>query len=158
VAELIFRTYQSSDHEQVMLLHKEALLHANAYTGEGPWDDDLLEIENHYLKNNGWFVIGETDGRLITMGALRKIDDHMAEIKRMRTQPDMQGKGIGKKVLELLINKAKELNYTEIILETSDRQPAARKIYATYGFVPYQSENIRGLNCTWYRKEISTSE
>lgn len=155
MAELTFRTYQSFDHKQVMLLHKEALLHANAYTGEGPWDDDLLDIENHYLNNNGWFVIGETDGRLITMGALRKIDDRIAEIKRMRTQPGMQGKGIGKKVLKLLINKAKELNYTEIILETSDRQTAALKIYIDQGFIPYQSENIRGLNCTWYRKDIA---
>src|SRR4051812_1361992 len=108
-----------------MVLHREALLHANAYTGEGPWDNDLSDIENHYLNNNGWFVIGEADGRLITMGALRKIDDRIAEIKRMRTQPAMQGKGIGKKVLGLLITKAKELNYTEIILETSDRQTAA---------------------------------
>jgi len=137
-----------------MRLHKEALLHSNAYTGEGPWDDDLLDIENHYLNNNGWFVIGETDGRLITMGALRKIDDHIAEIKRMRTQPAMQGKGIGKKILELLITKAKELGYTEIILETSDRQPAAQKIYANFGFAAYQTEAIRGLNCTWYRKDL----
>ena len=153
--DLTFRSYQSSDHEQVMQLHKEALLHSNAYTGEGPWDDDLLDIENHYLNNNGWFVVGEMNDTLVTMGAIRKISERIAEIKRMRTQPRLQGKGIGKKVLDLLIKKAEELGYEEIILETSDRQPAAQKIYTSSGFVPYKQENIRGLNCTWYRKILA---
>jgi GNAT superfamily N-acetyltransferase len=152
--EIIFRTYEATDHLQVMQLHKEALLHANAYTGEGPWDDDLLDIENHYLNNKGWFVVGELNNTIITMGAFRKINNEIAEIKRMRTQPGMQGKGIGAKVLQLVLGKIKEAGYNEVILETSDRQPAAQKIYINAGFVSYESENIRGLNCTWYRKVL----
>ncbi len=152
--ELIFRTYENKDHTQVMLLHKEALLHANAYTGEGHWDDDLLNIESHYLNNNGWFVVGERDDQIVAMGAFRKINDQVAEIKRMRTLPALQGKGMGKKLLALLLGKLKEYGYTEVILETSDRQHAAEKIYTNAGFIPYKSENIRGLNCTWYKKSI----
>jgi len=154
VDSLIIRTYRSLDFSEVMKLHKEALVHANAYTGEGPWDDDLLDIENHYLLNRGWFAIGEFNDQLVAMGAIRKIDDQIAEIKRMRTLPDLQGKGIGKKMLDALIDKAKQLGYSEIILETSDRQLAARKIYTSNGFIPFKIEQIRGLNCTWYKKMI----
>jgi GNAT superfamily N-acetyltransferase len=149
-----FRTYQPTDFGSVLKLHKVGLVQTNAYTGEGPWDDDLLVIENHYLQNNGWFVVGEYNKEIITMGALRKINDHRAEIKRMRTRPDLQGKGIGKKILELLMEKASELGYSEVILETSDRQIAAEKLYMANGFVPYQKESIRGLNCTWYKKVL----
>lgn len=150
--DILYRTYRPEDHEQVMQLHKEALVHANAYTGEGTWDDDLLTIENHYLNNHGWFLVGEWNDQIIAMGAFRKINDHTAEIKRMRTKPDFQGKGIGKKVLQLLLDKIQEYGYQEVILETSDRQVAAQTVYTLQGFVPYQQENIRGLRCTWYRK------
>jgi putative acetyltransferase len=152
--DILLRTYQPSDFESVLLLHKEGLIQTNAYTGKGPWDDDLLDIENHYLKKNGWFVVGEYKNELVTMGAIRKITTQQAEIKRMRTKPQLQGNGIGKKILEALIEKAVLLGYKEIILETSDRQIAAEKLYMAYGFIPYQKENIRGLNCTWYKKVL----
>jgi GNAT superfamily N-acetyltransferase len=149
---LLFRTYQPADFDPVMKLHKLALLHANAYTGEGPWDDDLHNIENHYLNNGGWFVVGELHGAIVAMGAFRKINEDTAEIKRMRTLPSLQGNGIGRKILELLLHKIDDLNYRKVILETSDRQKAAEKLYTSYGFVPYAKENIRGLNCTWYQR------
>jgi GNAT superfamily N-acetyltransferase len=154
VNEIFLRTYRTSDLESVLSLHKEGLIQTQAYTGEGPWDNDLLDIENHYLKNDGWFVVGEYRNEIITMGAFRKITAQRAEIKRMRTKPELQGNGIGKKVLSALIEKAIAFGYTEIILETSDRQIAAEKLYMANGFVPYQKENIRGLNCTWYKKVL----
>ena len=125
-----------------------------AYKGDGPWDNDLKDIENNYFKNNGMFLVGEIEEKLITMGAFRKIDENIAEIKRMRTYPEYQGKGFGKLILRELINLAKKYHYKELILETSDKQLKAKKLYINNGFREYKNEIIDGFNCTWFKLQL----
>jgi hypothetical protein len=67
------------------------LQQVGAYAGDGPWDNDLRDIEHIYLKNRGVFLVGVYEGRVVAMGALRKSSDERAEIKRMRVHPDVQG-------------------------------------------------------------------
>jgi hypothetical protein len=84
--------FQRKYFKEVYDLHVEALKSINAYAGEGPWDDDLYDIEKHYLQNRGEFLIGFSDGKLIAMGALKRIDDRTAEITRMRVRPGIKEK------------------------------------------------------------------
>ncbi len=149
--KLVIREYQNSDLIQVLDLHKKAMEEINAYKGDGPWDDDLKNIIKNYSNNFGLFLVGLIDNKIIAMGAFRKIDKNVAEIKRMRTYPEYQGKGYGKMILDELIKFAKELNYKELILETSDKQIVAKKLYANFGFIEFKKENIDGFNCTWYK-------
>ena len=81
---LEIRRYTDADHDDVWNLHILGLQQVGAYLGNGPWDDDLHNIECVYLNNRGEFLVGVYEGRLIAMGALRKITDELAEIKRIR--------------------------------------------------------------------------
>jgi hypothetical protein len=58
-----------------------------AHLGNGPWDDDLHEIEAAYLRSGGEFLVGVLDGKVVAMGTLRRISPGKAEIKRMRVGP-----------------------------------------------------------------------
>jgi GNAT superfamily N-acetyltransferase len=145
------RNYQPSDLARVLELHKEAMLAVGAYKGDGPWDDDLRDIERHYIKNGGAFIIGQIGSSIIAIGAYRSIDCTTAEIKRMRTQPAFQGKGLGAVILRELIRRARQSNYKNLILETSDKQAAAMKLYKRNGFKEIRKEIIDGYSCTWYR-------
>jgi len=49
--------------------------------------------------------------------------------------PDFEGNGIGKKLTQLCIDHAKEMNEKVIALHTSAFQHAARHIYESLGFV-----------------------
>ncbi|MDQ6661830.1 MAG: hypothetical protein M3Z24_12805 [Chloroflexota bacterium] len=66
------RRYQQADHAEVWMLHKTALQDVGADFGIGPWDDDLQHIEQVYLKNQGEFLVGICEGRIVAMGALVK--------------------------------------------------------------------------------------
>ena len=57
-----------------------------------------------------------------------------------------RNKGIGKKLLEYAIKKAKELNCTHIELTSNPSRLEANNLYITHGF------NLRETNC--YRKKI----
>jgi GNAT superfamily N-acetyltransferase len=151
---LNIRIYNNKDLNHVLDLHKEAMEAINVYKGEGSWDNDLKDIEQHYNNNFGIFLVGEINNKIVTMGAFRRIDNNIAEIKRMRTYPDNQGKGYGKIILNELIKIARKYNYKELILETSENQLKAKRLYTNSGFKEFKNEIIDGFNCTWFRLNL----
>ena len=75
------------------------------------------------------------DERAIGIGALRKPEDGVGEIKRMYIQPEYRGNGYGRRLFKALLKKGKEFGYSKIRLETSDFMTSAHKIYRSEGFV-----------------------
>ena len=57
-----------------------------------------------------------------------------AEIKRMFIKEELRGYRIGKEILSVLENKAKEQAFRKIILETGRPLAAAMKLYMKFGF------------------------
>ncbi|WP_299799929.1 GNAT family N-acetyltransferase [uncultured Maribacter sp.] len=74
-------------------------------------------------------VVFYSDEILVACGAFKKFNKDSVEIKRMYVQPDYRGKGIASKVLVVLEEWAKELNYGYSVLETGLRQPEAIALY-----------------------------
>ena len=151
---MIIREYQVKDHDMVIKLHREALELIGAYKGDGPWDNDLSRIEKIYDGKNGLFLVAEENGKIIAMGAFRKIGFELAEIKRMRVSPDMQGKGIGKIMYETLEERARELGFKKFHLETSVIQQAAHKLYQKEGFLETARVIIDGYDCILFEKPL----
>jgi GNAT superfamily N-acetyltransferase len=60
------------------------------------------------------------------MGALKPINTTTAELKRMRVQPEYQRTGLGQLMLDSLENRAKDLGFNVIELDTTLQQMAAR--------------------------------
>lgn len=147
--------YDKKYFTEILLLHKTAMEAVGAYKGDGPWDNDLKNIEKHYFDNNGTFILAIEGDTLIGMGAFRRIDATTAEIKRMRVEPKMQGKGIGKYLLNQLEKRARSQGYSVLVLETSDKQERANALYSKSGFKIMKYENIDGFNCVWYEKKIN---
>ncbi len=75
--------------------------------------------------------------QLLAIGALKQ---HVGfgEIKSMRAHPDARGTGAGKAMLTHLIERARELGFSEIKLETGSGPvfDAAVGLYKSYGFEP----------------------
>lgn len=152
--ELQIRRYQPGDWQNVWELHVLAMQQAGAYKGEGVWDDDLYHIEEVYFRRRGEFLVALLDGRLVAMGAFWQSTPTSAEIKRMRTQPEMQGQGLGGIMLRELEQRAKQLGYTHLHLETGIVQVAAQKLYRKHGFREVGRAIIDGFDCVLFEKEI----
>lgn len=67
-------------------------------------------------------------------GAIREIDDHCVEIKRMFVDPAVRNHGIGKAILKELETWATELGFTSAVLETSRRLEPAISLYSRTGY------------------------
>ena len=138
------RRYKPTDRKQVYLVHKIALSQAGTYI-KGKWDDDFKSVEETYLKD-GEFLVGEYKGKIVAMGGLRRKDNDVGEIKRMRVLPKYQGRGFGQKILTLLENRARELGYKKLILDTTVKQPVAQNLYLKNGYKEVRRGTINVLN------------
>jgi ribosomal protein S18 acetylase RimI-like enzyme len=70
----------------------------------------------------------------IGCAGIRKFKDNIAELKRMYIKPGYRGVGLGNKLLEIALLRAKELDYSKIYLDTLSSMKSAVKIYKTAGF------------------------
>ncbi len=152
---LTIRQYRASDDDQVWKLHTKALKQAGAFIkGHGSWDDDLKDITGNYLKHRGEFLVVENENKIIAMGALRQITKEIAEIKRMRVYPKYQRRGIGQKILDMLENRASELGYSQILLDTTDLQTAAQRFYQKNGYNETHRQQKDDFEMIYYRKKL----
>ena len=73
---------------------------------------------------------------LLGCAALKKISSTQCEIKSMRTHPDHLRKGVAARILEHILNFAKNQNYQRISLETGSGESfdPAIELYKRYGF------------------------
>lgn len=104
---------------------------------------DMDDLSGHYFDRGGLFLIALDDAQLIGSGALRKLDDETAELKRMWLAGNYQGRGIGFRILTHLFDFARQWGYTRVRLQTSREQTRAIGFYRRVGFyeiAPYAHE------------------
>jgi ribosomal protein S18 acetylase RimI-like enzyme len=155
---LEIRRYQNTDSSAVWELHHLALGPTGAFFSEGKWDEDLRDIQNHYINNDGEFLVGVLDNKIVCMGAFRKKTATLAEIKRMRVLPFYQRRGFGQIILLKLEEKASILGYTELCLDTTTKQISAQKLYENNGYIEVGRGHMPPFELIFYHKNISSKQ
>ncbi len=89
-------------------------------------------------------------------GAFKDYENKTAEIKRMYVREENRGRGIAGKILAELEIWAKELNFSECILETGIKQPEAIRLYEKSGYekIPSYGQYLNVENSVCMRKFI----
>lgn len=126
---------------------------------------DLLVIPSFYQKGNGNFWIAlDGDNVIGTIGAIDIGDNRYLALRKMFVDVNYRGKpGIGKKLMDSLVNRARDKNVQEIYLGTIGKFAAALRFYEKNGFLPVSKSNLpptfpvmQGDN-VFYRLTVSTS-
>jgi ribosomal protein S18 acetylase RimI-like enzyme len=155
---LTIRRYRDADCNDVWNLHNISLHDIGAHAGNGAWDDDLHHIEEIYLVSGGDFLVAEVDTTLVGMGALRRETDWIAEIKRMRVLPALQGQGIGTAILARLEQRAQALGFSSLVLDTATIQRPAIRLYERRGFVETGRGIKAGMDVVFFAKNLTAGD
>jgi GNAT superfamily N-acetyltransferase len=105
--------------------------------------------------DDGEFLVGLCDGRLVAMGGLRHITDKVAELKRMRVHPAFQRRGFARLILTLLEQRARELAYRELRLDTTIMQTTAQHLYASAGYREVGRGQRAGVEVVYFAKSLT---
>ena len=146
------RRYEPGDKRAVRRLHGDALNEVGAHLGTGPWDEDLDEIEGVYLESGGEFLVGILEGEVVAMGAIKRVSPDVAEVRRMRVRPGLQGRGYGQAMLDALHRRAAGLGYSTLHLDTTVQQRAARRLYLKNGYREVGRGSIGPFDCIFYER------
>lgn len=117
---------------QALLAAHLAGMHAQS----PPESVHALPLEGLRRTDVTFFSARDTDGQLLSVGALRELDSGHGEIKSMRTVDDARNRGVGAAVLAHLLRIARERGYTRVSLETGTPEgfAPARRLYERHGF------------------------
>lgn len=101
-------------------------------------------------------VVAYENESAIGCGAFREYEPNVAEIKRMFVRPENRGRGIAGQILIELENWARELNYSECILETGVKQPEAIRLYQKSGYekIPSYGQYLNVENSVCMKKTL----
>lgn len=146
------RQYTRTDLDHIVKLHMDGLNQYGASIGDPALDKDFEQIEETYLNNNGEFLVGLQDNKVICMGAFKKIDDETAEIKRIRIEIEYQGRGIGGLLLTALENSARTKAYKRVVLDTTSRQVPAQKLFRRNGYIETVRKQYKEMELIYYSK------
>lgn len=108
----------------------------------GSADKDIEDIESYYKNNGGYFGVLEIDGTIAATFGVYKREEHICELRKMYMPAQYRGQGLGKEILEFSLQKARDLGFTTMILETATPLKEAIALYQKYGFTEYQTENL----------------
>jgi len=97
---------------------------------------------------NGAYLVAYLDDVAVGCGAVRRLDETTAEIKRMYVNPSVRGRGIGRALVEALEREARSVGATRIVLETGTRLESAIKLYEAMGYarIPLFGEYLSSPN------------
>src|SRR5688572_4420964 len=83
---------------------------------------------------DGAFVVAYLENAAVGCGAVRRLDETTAELKRMYVDPSVRGQGIGRAIVAALEREARLLGVTRIVLETGTRLAPAIRLYEAMGY------------------------
>ncbi|MFX1436983.1 MAG: GNAT family N-acetyltransferase [Promethearchaeota archaeon] len=105
------------------------------------FEEELKTLPGDYSTPDGCILLAYYENKLAGCVALRKFKEEVCEMKRLYIHPNFRRKKIGKALSIAIINKAKEIGYKSMRLDTLPFMKEAISLYLTLGFkeiAPYR--------------------
>lgn len=117
------------------------------------FDQELAELPGDYAPPRGCLHLAQVDGEIAGCCALRPLDTsdypNAAEMKRLYVRKAFRGFGLGRTLVESILEAAHRMGYSTVLLDTLDEMETARALYADLGFTeiaPYYHNPYAGAH------------
>ncbi|QCR21375.1 GNAT family N-acetyltransferase [Pontibacter sp. SGAir0037] len=113
---------------------RELVLQLDKELKERDGDDHTFYAQFNKIDMIRHAVVAFEQEQPVGCGAFKQFEGSTAEVKRMFVHPSVRNQGIASKVLKELEAWAKEVGFTDLVLETGKAQPEAINLYFKSGY------------------------
>ena len=121
--------------------------------GFDPAQSESPTPEN-FVPPDGTFLVIRLNGLPVGCGAFKRIPPNTAYLKRMWIDPNLRGLGLGKRLLQELEKRARDIGYHTARLETNKSLNEARKLYKSAGYSEVAPFNSEQYAHHWFEKSL----
>src|SRR5208282_1618679 len=123
------------DYRQWLADHRDTAA-SDVKMGLGQIDKQIAELPGTYGPPGGEIILAFAQQAVVACGALRELEPRLGEIKRIYVRADHRGPGFGPRLTHALLNRARELGYERVRVDTLPTMTAAIQFYQEMGFEP----------------------
>jgi putative acetyltransferase len=159
--DFIIREIQSKDNAQMAIVIREVLLEMGAPKIGTAYEDAATDkMFENFDKPTSFYYVVEHQNNVVGGVGIAQLDNFegkTCELQKMYFLPITRGKGLGSKLIETCLEKAKSTGYTHCYLETMPYMNAARALYKKNGFINLDKPigNTGHYSCNvWMLKEL----
>jgi ribosomal protein S18 acetylase RimI-like enzyme len=110
------------------------------------FEQELAGLPGDYALPHGRLLLAREDDQVMACIALRPLGPTTCEMKRLFVRPEYRDRGLGRVLVEAIIEEARKIGYTHMRLDTiADRMDRAVALYRSIGFVeipPYRENPV----------------
>jgi len=144
----IFQANSDADIQQARALFEEYASGLGISLCFQNFDRELVNLPGDYAPPDGRLLVAMEEDQLAGCIAMRKLEPGVCEMKRLFLRPAYRGKGLGRVLVEAIIDEALNVGYTHMRLDTlPGRMDKAIELYRSIGFVeigPYCENPVDG--------------
>ncbi len=98
------------------------------------FEGELANLPGDYVHPTGCLLLAVYKEQPVGCVGLRKLSDEACEMKRLYVKPSFRGLGIGRALVEAVIEEARKIDYNYMRLDTVPSMEAASALYTSVGF------------------------
>ncbi|CAM1361984.1 Uncharacterized N-acetyltransferase YjgM [Tenacibaculum sediminilitoris] len=160
-SDFIIREIKLQDNTEMANVIREVLIELGAPKVGTAYEDKATDAmyENYQKDKAGYFVV-EYQGIIVGGAGFAQLDNfegNICELQKMYFLPIARGKGIGSKLINFCMNKAKKQGFKQCYLETLPYMKAATTLYRKNGFIDLEEPlgNTGHYSCNvWMLKDL----
>ncbi len=116
----------------------------------GTISKDMAGALDRYKPPVGGVVLAISEDEVVACGALSPVAAHPGdgELKRMYVRADYRQRGLGRRIAQHMINRARQMGYRRVVLSTYIASLEARNLYQSMGFraiAPFKKTHLTDL-------------
>jgi len=105
---------------------------------------DLLRFNAHYTPPRGAFWVVREDTRVVGSVGVERLDDRTAELHRLYLDSTLRGRGIGRALVETVLDWAREQGVRRLVLWSDTRFEQSHRLYRRLGFEQLGERTVEG--------------
>jgi GNAT superfamily N-acetyltransferase len=126
---------------------------AARYPGWSPTSSQSVEADELAPPSGAW-VVAYLDGRAVGCGGLQRLDERVAEIRRIFLDESVRGRGVGRALLARLEDEARAIGYERVRLTTGAEQPEALGLFRSQGYEEIEPFTDGAFTSYWLEKSL----